>query len=523
MEMALEIVVPWLSAHDVGHLARTCKAMADAARLVNIRRLRDATQGWEHLAVPIENHVDDCLYPQFQYTPFSLLSSSASSSFSCSSAAGGYADVDPKLGSLLPFGGPWGGGEEGVAETTRRRKAVRESEFGGAMVAGSVLLGPGVGCRCDRDDCSTVINRVSDGDWSPESVGDEVNSEASEIRILSTGPSLAGARSSGSLARRQPDLDNVEPLDDGVKKKRKREEHNGDTADSQWELHKRNEEQDNGNDVLDCFKTNPVKASFCPCGRFMGGEVAYDTNSRLRFQNVNPPKVSAAISQGQHCCRSSNMLEETTTSMQVPHQDVVDNGQVHGDVDDPPLVMECGQACSCSSLCQYRVSQNGLAVRAKVVRTSFKGWGLCAKQGIAQGSFVCEYAGELITTAKARERHKLYDSEKYGKHWQGSALLTVREHLPSGQASVRVNVDATRIGNVARFINHSCDRGNLVPCLIRTAGCVIPKLALFARRDISDGEEFSYSYGSADVNAEPWKPCFCGTPPCIGRLPSECT
>jgi [histone H3]-lysine36 N-dimethyltransferase SETMAR len=29
---------------------------------------------------------------------------------------------------------------------------------------------------------------------------------------------------------------------------------------------------------------------------------------------------------------------------------------------------------------------------------------------------------------------------------------SLREHIPSGKACLRVNIDATRVGNVARFI-----------------------------------------------------------------------
>jgi histone-lysine N-methyltransferase SETMAR len=36
----------------------------------------------------------------------------------------------------------------------------------------------------------------------------------------------------------------------------------------------------------------------------------------------------------------------------------------------------------------------------------------------------------------------------------------VREVLPSGLA-LRSSIDATLVGNVARFLNHACDGGNL--------------------------------------------------------------
>lgn len=54
----------------------------------------------------------------------------------------------------------------------------------------------------------------------------------------------------------------------------------------------------------------------------------------------------------------------------------------------------------------------------------------------------------------------------------GAWPQVVREVLPSRTASLRISIDATRVGNVARFINHACDGGNLVPVLV--GACVLP-------------------------------------------------
>lgn len=63
------------------------------------------------------------------------------------------------------------------------------------------------------------------------------------------------------------------------------------------------------------------------------------------------------------------------------------------DEEGPPLILECGGACSCSADCHLRVTQRGLSVRVVVVRQRLTGWGLHAAQHITKGSFVCEYAG----------------------------------------------------------------------------------------------------------------------------------
>lgn len=103
-----------------------------------------------------------------------------------------------------------------------------------------------------------------------------------------------------------------------------------------------------------------------------------------------------------------------------------------------------------------------------------------------------------------------------------SALLVVREHLPSRKACLRINIDATRVGNVARFINHSCDGGNLSTVLVRRTGALLPHLCFFALKDIKENMELSFSYGDIRLKSN-GLPCFCGSLSCGGTLPSEHT
>ncbi|KAL3693396.1 hypothetical protein R1sor_007047 [Riccia sorocarpa] len=274
--------------------------------------------------------------------------------------------------------------------------------------------------------------------------------------------------------------------------------------------------EDIGRKNIEQLRRKRRKLPRCGCGRLVGGQIAYDGASRLRVLT----KCGNVQSTGEYD------LEEGEGNCS---QDVDDHAQMTRDLTNqeqavvPSSLIECGPACACHSDCKCRVSQHGVSVKLKVVRSRYKGWSLRANQDIGRGTFVCEYAGELVTSTEARERHREYDSLMKWGNWQGSALLVLREHLPSGRASVRVNIDATRVGNVARFINHSCDGGNLLPCIIRLAGCPIPKLGLFAERSIFDGEELTYSYGAGVTPGQDARPCFCGTSACLGTLPSEFT
>lgn len=129
--------------------------------------------------------------------------------------------------------------------------------------------------------------------------------------------------------------------------------------------------------------------------------------------------------------------------------------------------------------------------------------------------------GEVLSTMDARERQKKYD-EMARIQRSSPALLVVKEHLPFGKTCMRINIDATRIGNVARFINHSCDGGNLDTVIVRSSGALLPRVCFFASTDIRENDELTFSYGEASLEPDS-RPCFCGASSCAGILPSEHT
>lgn len=143
--------------------------------------------------------------------------------------------------------------------------------------------------------------------------------------------------------------------------------------------------------------------------------------------------------------------------------------------------------------CAARTTQGGVTARLAVARFPRKGgWGLVAAEALPRGAFVCEYAGEPLRAAEARRRL----ADEYDAAGRGHALLVARAVLPSGAAALRMSLDATARGNVARFVNHACgEAGNCSLAFVSRRGELLPRVALFASRGVAAGEELTFCYG----------------------------
>ncbi|EEF40077.1 histone-lysine N-methyltransferase SUVR5 [Ricinus communis] len=180
------------------------------------------------------------------------------------------------------------------------------------------------------------------------------------------------------------------------------------------------------------------------------------------------------------------------------------------------LVYECNQMCSCSKTCPNRVLQNGIRVKLEVYKTKNKGWAVRAGEPILSGTFVCEYIGEVLDEVEANQRRGRYSEESCSYMYDIDAHTNDMSRLMEGQ--VKYVIDATKHGNVSRFINHSC-LPNLVnhQVIINSMDAQRAHIGLYASRDIAFGEELTYNYRYNLVPGEGY-PCHCGTSKCRGRL-----
>ena len=92
-------------------------------------------------------------------------------------------------------------------------------------------------------------------------------------------------------------------------------------------------------------------------------------------------------------------------------------------------------------------------------KSAIHDWGLFAMEYIGADEYVIEYVGVVIRPNLSDVREKRYEKQGIGS----SYLFRIDQDYV---------VDATKCGNLARFINHSCDVSSLLLFLIIEIICV---------------------------------------------------
>lgn len=76
--------------------------------------------------------------------------------------------------------------------------------------------------------------------------------------------------------------------------------------------------------------------------------------------------------------------------------------------------------------------------------TRSSGLGLYSSAPLARGTFICEFAGELISDEEASKRWQEYRALEIGNY-----ILCINEGEVDAATAVRTTIDPTRRGNVA--------------------------------------------------------------------------
>ncbi|XP_006612782.1 histone-lysine N-methyltransferase ash1 isoform X2 [Apis dorsata] len=164
---------------------------------------------------------------------------------------------------------------------------------------------------------------------------------------------------------------------------------------------------------------------------------------------------------------------------------------------------ECSpQLCPCGDKCEnQKIQKHEWAPGLQKFMTEDKGWGVRTQQSIKSGVFILEYVGEVVSEREFKSRmatRYANDTHHYCLHLDGGLVI-----------------DGHRMGGDGRFVNHSCEPN----CEMQKWSVHgLPRMALFASRDIKPGEELTYDYNFALFNPSEGQECRCGSNACRGVI-----
>ncbi|ELA48456.1 hypothetical protein VCUG_00065 [Vavraia culicis subsp. floridensis] len=145
---------------------------------------------------------------------------------------------------------------------------------------------------------------------------------------------------------------------------------------------------------------------------------------------------------------------------------------------------ECTDGCRCTH-CTNNDIQNMKERPTYVAPSIIEGYGLFTTDELHRDDFVIEYVGEIITNEEAERRGLFYEKRK----------LSYLFDLSNQSDCTKETIDATKIANKARFINHS-KNANLIAKTVQVAGC--KRVGFYAKRAIKRNEELFFDYRYKD-------------------------
>jgi len=142
---------------------------------------------------------------------------------------------------------------------------------------------------------------------------------------------------------------------------------------------------------------------------------------------------------------------------------------------------------------------NQLKFRRKAMKfgkSAIHDWGLFAMEHIGADEMVIEYVGDVVRPLLSDIREQRYEKQGIGS----SYLFRI---------DLDYVVDATKCGNLARFINHACEP-NCYAKVIKIDGQ--NKIVIYSKQAIAIGEEITYDY-KFPIEDEKIR-CLCGSKSC---------
>jgi len=166
------------------------------------------------------------------------------------------------------------------------------------------------------------------------------------------------------------------------------------------------------------------------------------------------------------------------------------------------------------------VTQGGVQVPLEIFKTrQRKGWAVRCRETLPKGTFICEFAGEVLTNAQAEavrrtphEEDFLFDLSYFHERLKRSLAdmeevmgrridpVTLNGIMDRCQASLPpLCVDARESGNVGRFLTLSEDAPNCTPvpvASVLTHSTFYYKICFFSNQKVEKMTELTYSKAS---------------------------
>ncbi|KAF8118825.1 hypothetical protein N665_0002s0134 [Sinapis alba] len=200
-----------------------------------------------------------------------------------------------------------------------------------------------------------------------------------------------------------------------------------------------------------------------------------------------------------------------------------------------PIIHECSPSCLCPG-CKNKVTQMGVKVKLEVFKTANRGWGLRSWDPIRAGSFICIYSGEARDKSKVQptmanddytfDTTRVYIPFKWNYEPALADEDVSEEMSEEPELPLPLIISAKNVGNVARFMNHSCSPNVFwQPVTYEHNGQLFLHVAFFAISHIPPMTELTYDYGVTRTSGSQVgstlcgkKKCFCGSEYCRGSF-----
>ena len=155
--------------------------------------------------------------------------------------------------------------------------------------------------------------------------------------------------------------------------------------------------------------------------------------------------------------------------------------------------VECDDNCTSGDKCKNKKIQNKMWKPVEIKMTeNGKENGLFVKEDCKIGDFIIEYVGKVVQTENAKNN--------------------IYYMIING---ARLWINATNMGGLAKFINHSCDPN----CRLEQWEVNgLPRMCFFAIKEIKEGAELTFDYHWTYDENQTRTECKCGTVNCKGFI-----